>query len=141
MIVSVCIFIMNWLKFGYSSVPYLASILISVAVGILAFRRWIAPGIIEALEEATKTAQTLASLGGIKKENWHDEQALETVITKELLMDKMPELELLRLALSPASWEQVEEIIESNPAAALKIYEKYAPLLGVTSQKKVEYTF
>lgn len=132
---------MNWQKIGMATVPYLVSILISVAVGILGFRRWIAPGIIEALEASTKTTQTLASLGGIKKADWNDEKALETVITKELLLDKMPELELLKLALSPASWEQVEDIIETNPAAALKMYEKYAPLLGATSQTKIEYQY
>jgi len=132
---------MNWQKIGMAMVPHLLSILISVAVVVLTFRKWIAPGIIESLEEAQKTIKTLAGLGGIKKADWNDEQALETVITKELLLDKMPELELLRLALSPASWEQVEEIIQTNPAAALKMYEKYAPLLGGAEQKQEKYMF
>jgi len=131
---------MNWQKIGMAVVPYLVSILISVVVVAFSFRRWIAPGIEETLLEAQKTIKTLAGLGGIKKADWHDEQTLETVITKELLLDKMPELELLRLALSPASWEQVEEIIQTNPAAALKMYEKYAPLLG-GAEKKASYMF
>lgn len=122
-------------------VPYLVSILISVALGILAFRKWIAPDITAALAEATKTAQTLASLGGIKKADWNDTQELEAVITKELLLDKMPELELLRLALSPSSWEQVEEMIEENPKVALQLYEKYKPLLGGASQKQEQYQY
>jgi len=132
---------MNWLKLGYAVAPYLVSILISVAVGILAFRRWIAPGIMEALETATKTSTQLANLGGMKKQDWHDENALETIITKELLIDKMPELELLRLALSPSSWEQVEEMIEENPKVALQLYEKYKPLLGGAKQTPVKTDF
>ena len=132
---------MNWQKLGILAAPYLVSILISVAVGILAFRKWIAPGIIEALEASTKTTQTLASLGGIKKAEWNDTQALEAVITKELLTNKMPELELLKLALSPSSWEMVEEMIEENPKIALQLYEKYAPLLGANSQKQEEYQY
>ena len=132
---------MNWQKIGMSAVPYLVSILISIALGILAFRRWIAPDIQGALEEATKTAKTLASLGGIKKADWNDTQALESIISTELIMEKMPELEALRLILSPSSWEQVEEMIDENPAAVLKMYEKYAPLIGVASQKQENYMF
>ena len=132
---------MNWQKIGMSAVPYLVSILISVALGVLAFRWRIAPDIKAALEDATKTAQTLASLGGIKKADWNDTQELEAVITKELLMDKMPELELLKLALSPSSWEQVEEMIEENPKVALQLYEKYKPLLGATTQKQEQYQY
>jgi len=132
---------MNWLKIGMSLAPYLASILISVGLVTLAFRRWIAPGIIEALEESTKTTKTLASIGGIKKAEWNDGQKLEAIISKEVSMDKMPELQALLMILSPSSWEQIEEMIEENPAAVLKMYEKYAPLLGVTSQKREEYQY
>lgn len=132
---------MNWVKIGMLAVPYLVSILISVGVGVLAFKKWIAPGIMEALEESVKVSKTLAGLGGVKKKDWEDTKALEAVITREVLADKMPELELLKLALSPSAWEQVEEMIEENPKIALQLYEKYAPLLGGASQKKEEYNF
>jgi len=132
---------MNWLKLGYGVAPYLISIIISVALGILAFRRWIAPDLTAALEEATKVSTQLANLGGMKKQDWHDGQKLEEIITKELIMDKMPELQALQVILSPSSWEQIEEMIEENPAAVLKMYEKYAPLLGVTAQKQEQYMF
>lgn len=131
---------MNWLKIGSLAAPYIATIIICLGLFALTFRRFVAPGIVEALEEASKTSKTLASLGGLKKADWEDGKQLEEIITKELLMDKMPELEFLRLALSPSSWEQVEEIIENNPAAALKIYEKYAPLIG-GSKPKQEFNF
>jgi len=134
-------FSMNWQKIGMSAVPYLVSILISVGLGILGFRRWIAPEVIEALEKSTKTTQTLASLGGLKKADWNDTQALEAVISKELILNKMPEIELLRLALSPSSWEQVEEMIAENPAVALQLYEKYKHLLGGAEQKREEYQY
>jgi len=132
---------MNWLKIGYVVAPHLVTLILSVVVGILAFRRWIAPEILEALAKSDKVSKTLAGLGGMKKQDWHDQEALETVITKELLLDKMPELELLRMALSPSSWEQVEEMIQENPKVALQLYEKYKPLLGGASQKKEEYNF
>jgi len=132
---------MNWPKLGLNVAPFLATLILSVAVGILAFRTWIAPNIQASLVEAQETITNLAKLAGVKKQDYWDETKLETVITKELLMDKMPELELLRLALSPSAWEQVEEIIETNPAAALKMYQKYAPLLGGAEQKREQFMF
>lgn len=116
--------------------PYLASILISVGLGILAFRKWIAPGIIEALEEASKTTKTLAGLGGIKKADWNDAQMIEKAVTSELILDKMPELMALQLVLSESTWEMIEEMIENNPAAVLQLYEKWAPHLGGASQTR-----
>lgn len=141
MSVSVSFLEMNWQKLGMSLVPHLVSILISVGLGILGFRKWITPGITEALEEASKTSTMLGNLGAIKKADWNDNQALEAVISKELILNKMPEIELLRLALSPTSWEQVEEMIQENPAVALQLYEKYKHLLGGTTQTQERYMF
>jgi len=132
---------MNWQKIGMSAVPYLVSILISVALGVLAFRRWVAPDITAALEDATKTAQTLASLGGIKKADWNDGQKIEKAVAAELIYDKLPELQALKLILSESTWNEIEEMIEENPAAVIEMYEKYAPLLGKTSQKTEEYHY
>ena len=132
---------MNWLKMGSAVAPFLVSILISVVVGALAFRRWIAPGIVEALETSAKTSTQLANLGGMKRKEYVDGQALDKVISKELIMDKLPELEALRLILSPSSWEQVEEMIEDNPAAVISMYEKYGHLLGGAEQKQESYMF
>ena len=132
---------MNWIKIGTAAVPFLVSILISVTLGILAFRRWIAPGIMEALEEASKTAKTLASLGGLKKKDWNDVQEIEKAVTTDLLFDRMPELQALRVILSPSTWEQVEEMIETNPGAVMQLYEKWKPYLGGAKQTQVQYNF
>lgn len=133
---------MNWLKIGMMAAPYLVSIVISVALGIIGFRRWIAPGITEALQEATKTAQTLASLGGIKKKDWHDSKEIETAVASELIYSQIPELEALKLILSPSTWEQVEAMIEENPGAVIQLYEKYKPFLAAgAGQEQVKFDF
>lgn len=133
---------MNWLKIGYASAPFLASIILSVAIVIVAFRKYIAPDIIESLEEAKKTIETLASLGGIKKQDWHDVQKIEKAVTTDLIYEKMPEIQALRLILSPSTWEQVEEMIDENPAAVMQLYEKWKPYLdGASEQQKVDYMY
>ena len=132
---------MNWPKIGMSMAPYLASVVLSVIIGIICFRRWIAPGIIEALEASTKTTQTLASLGGIKKADWNDVQKIEKAVTTDLLYDQMPELQALKLILSSSTWEQVEEMIEENPAAVMQMYEKWKPYLGGSKQTQEQYMF
>ena len=131
----------NWQIVGIEAGRAVFYVLLSLAAAALAFRKYIAPELTAALEEATKTASMLGNLGAIKKHDLDDEKALEQIITSELIMDKMPDIQLLKLALSPGSWEQVEEMIESNPAAALKMYEKYKHLLGGTEQKQENYMF
>ena len=139
--VSILFLDMNWQKIGIAAVPFLVSILISVIGMILAFRKWVAPPLVEALEEATKTAKTLASLGGIKKADWNDVQKIEKAVTGEIIMEKMPELQALRLILSPSTWDMIDEMVTENPAAVLQLYEKWAPYLGGAEQMQEKYMF
>lgn len=132
---------MNWIKIGSNSVPFLASIILSVIIVIIGFRKYIAPDIVESLAEAKKTIETLASLGGIKKQDWHDVQKIEKAVTTDLIYDKMPELQALRLVLSENTWEQIEEMIEENPAAVMQLYEKWKPYLGGAEQLQEQYMF
>jgi len=129
------------MKIGFLVVPYLVSILISVALGILGFRRWIAPGIIEALDEATKITKNIASFAGMKKTEWTGAREIEKVVAEDLIKSKIPELEALRLFLSPSAWEQVEETIQENPEAVIQLWEKYGHLLGGASQTQEKYMF
>ena len=124
---------------GSAVAPFLVSIVISVIVGVLAFRQYVAPGINEALEEAQTTITNLAKLSGVKSQEYKDMKGIEKVVAEDLIKSKIPELEALRLILSPSAWEQVEDSIAENPEAVIQLYEKYGHLLGGTSQKQIEY--
>jgi len=132
---------MNWLKIGSNVAPFLATLILSVAAVILGFRRWVAPDIVKALEKAQMTITNLAKLGGVKSQEFKDMQAVEKIVGKDLIDQNIPEMEALRLFLSPSAWEQIEETIEENPAAVIQLYEKYGHLLGGASQKREEYQY
>ncbi|MBA7644003.1 hypothetical protein ES703_51738 [subsurface metagenome] len=99
-------------------------------MGILAFNRWISPGINEALAEAQKTITTLASLGGMKKGEYTAAKDIEKAVATDLIKEKLPELEALRLILSPSTWEDIEDTIEENPEAVIQLYNKYKDHFG-----------
>ena len=133
---------MNWLKIGLNVAPFLASIVISVAAVIFAFRKWISPDITAALEEAQTTITNLAKLGGVKTQEYKDMKNIEKIVGADLIKNKLPELEMLKLILSPSTWEEIETTIEENPEAVIQLYEKYGHLLpGATSQKQEEYHY
>ena len=127
---------MNWLKLGLAVAPFVASIVISVIIVILGFKKWIAPGINEALEEAKKTITNLAKLGGVKSQEYKDMKGIEKAVAADIITKNIPELEAIKLFLSPSTWEEIESTIENNPEAVLQLWEKYGHLL--TRDKKPE---
>ncbi len=121
---------MNWLKLGLSLAPYVVSVVLSVGITILAFNRYISPGINEALETAQTTITNLAKLSGVKSQEYTASKTIEKAVATDLIKEKIPELEALRLILSPSTWEQIEETIEENPESVIQLYEKYGHLFG-----------
>lgn len=131
---------MNWLKIGSQLAPFVASILISVGLGVLVFRKYIAPDILTALDTAETTIKNLAKLSGVKSQEYKDAKTIEKVVAADLIKQKLPELEALRLLLSPGTWDQIEETITDNPEAVLQLYEKYGHLLGKTDKESTDLT-
>jgi len=130
-----------WLNAGY----ILAMMLIPVLIGGLLFRKFVAPGINEALGdilEAKASITNMAKLAGVKSQEYKDSKGLEKVVAQDLITTNLPELEALKLILSPSAWEKIEETIEDNPEAVLQLYEKYGHLLkaGVAQETfKADY--
>ena len=100
-----------------------------------------APEITEALEEAQKTIKNLAKLSGVKSQEYKDAKGIEKVVARDLIETKLPELEALKVILSPSAWEKIEETIEENPEAVLQLYEKYGHLLGDVEGEESKKTF
>lgn len=119
----------------------MATSILTVIMVIIGFRKFIAPGIIESLEEAQKTITNLAKLSGVKSQEYKDAKSIEKLVAEDLIKEKIPELEALRMILSPSTWEKIEETLEENPEAVIQLYEKYGHLLGKSEQTKEKYMF
>lgn len=126
---------MNWLKIGSQAAPFVASIVISVLIGVLGFRKYMAPEINEALVEAKQAIKNLATLAGVKSQEYKDAKGIEKIVAADLIEQKLPELQALKVILSPSAWEQIEETIEENPEAVLQLYQKYGHLLGAEGEE------
>ena len=117
-----------WLNLGFE----VARLLIPVLIGGLLFRRFVSPGINEAIlsvEEGVMKITNVAKLAGVKSQEYATSKGIEKVVAADLIKQNVPELEALRLVLSPDTWDQIEEAIEDNPEAVLQLYEKYGHLL------------
>lgn len=129
-----------WLLAGLE----VARALIPLVIGALLFRKYVAPGINEALEavqEGVMKITNVAKLSGIKSQEYNDMKSIEKIVGRDLITEKLPELEALKLILSPGAWEQIEETIEENPAAIIQLYEKYGHLLPGNQEKATRFDF
>ena len=130
-----------WLNVGFE----VARILIPVIIISILFRKFVAPGINEALEdvqEAVTKITNVAKLAGIKSQEYSTSKEIEKVVAADLIKQNLPELEALKLILSPSTWEQIEESLTENPEAVLQLYEKYGHLLpGADGAKKLTADF
>lgn len=133
----------NWQIVGIELVKTVFYVLLSLVSGALVFRKYIAPELTAALQEATKTATMLASLGGIKKADRVTTKELARAVTADLVKTKFPELELVKLAVSPGTWEQIEEALENNPTGVMQLIEEYGHYFkkGADGQEKTKFDF
>ena len=122
---------LNWLKIGWELVSLLIPTLLAVIVIALGYRKYVAPDLLAALEAAVKTTTTIASLGGIKRAEREGLVDLSKAVTTDIIRAKYPEMDLIKLAVSPSTWEQIEEALESNPAGVMELIEKYGHYFGM----------
>lgn len=129
---------MNWLKIGSNAAPFIATALLSSLISLLAFRRWISPGINQALQEAQDTISKMANFVGGKSAQFRTMKGLEKDIAADIIKKNLPELEAIRLVVSEDTWEKIEQAIEDNPEAIMQLYQKYGAQLGLTVQSEVD---
>ena len=139
--VSVSFEMINWLLVGFET----ARLLITLGIGALLFRKFVAPGINEALEavnEAVKKITTVAKLAGVKSQEYSAGKSIEKSVARDIINEKVPELEALKVFVSPSTWEEIEDTIDNNPEAILQLWQKYGHLLGGdAAQKKLDFDF
>lgn len=136
MSVSVSFSVMNWQSIGSELARLILSTVFTLVLGAFVFRRYFAPEIQEALEEAQATVQKIASLGGIKKADYAEIKELETAVTADIVKSRIPELEMVRLAVPAETWEKIEEAFENNPAGVLALWEKWKPYFTEQSEQE-----
>jgi len=134
---------MNWLKIGWELGRLLASTLLSVLIIALGYRKYVAPDLLSALNEAIKTTKTIASLGTIKRVEREGTAKLAKAVTTDLVKAKYPEMEMIKLAVSPATWTQIEEALETNPTGVMELIDKYGHYfgMGADGQKPQQFDF
>ena len=129
-----------WLKVGLE----LARLLVPVVIGVLLFRKFVSPSMNESLElilKAEGTITNLAKLAGTKSQEYAASKALGKSISRDIIADRIPELEALKFILSPDTWEEVEDTIENNPEAILQLYDKYKHLIPGALEETAEKEF
>ena len=125
---------MNWQKIGVMLVDRALVVLVSLVIVVIVWRKFMLPEIEGTLQEAQKTIKTIAGLGGIKKADYEGITKMENAIGSKLIIEKMPELGMIKMLIGAENADMLDEFIKENPTAALQMYEKYRPLLPGDSQ-------
>ena len=127
--------VINWLLVGYE----LARLFLSVLTCALLFRKFVAPSLNEGLadvQEAVMKITNVAKLAGVKSQEYKDSKGIEQAVARDIINEKVPELEALKVFVSPATWEEIEDTIDNNPEAILQLWQKYGHLLGGAASVK-----
>lgn len=138
--VSLSFEMINWLKLGYQLATLLISGSITLAFGALVFRKYVLPELLEALETAQTTITNLAKLSGVKSQEFTAGKSIEKAVARDIITEKVPELEALKVFVSEKTWEEIEDTIDNNPEAILQLWQKYGHLLGQTDAAKLAET-
>jgi len=120
----------NWLKLGYQLATLALSSTVTLAFGVLIFRKYVLPELLEALDTAQATITNLAKLGGVKSQEYTGAKNIEKAVARDIINEKIPELEALKVFLSPGTWEEIQDTIDNNPEAVLQLWDKYGHLMG-----------
>lgn len=132
----------NWLKIGWEAARVIVYTVVSVLLTFKLYAIYVQPELIEALGEARDTVTKLASLAGVKSAEYRDSTNLEKKIAQDIIKERVPELDVIKMLVSPATWEDIETTIEENPAAIIQLYEKYGHLLqGQGGEKESKYQY
>ena len=141
--------IIPWQKLGIEVARLLFYTLVSLGCGALAFRYLIAPLLQERYEEISEafktydeTVKNLGKLAGIKSHEYTSSKGIEKKIARDLIESNVPELEALKVIVSPSTWEEIEDTLENNPQAIIQLWEKYGHLFQREAEdQRIRYDF
>ncbi len=122
--------VFNWLAMGSELARLLLSVVVSLVLGGLLFRKVIAPEFEARYLEAQQTVTNLAKLAGVKSQEYSESKTIEKLVSADLLRTNFPEWEALKLGLSQDTVDRVETMIEESPEVAIQLYQKYGHLIG-----------
>ncbi len=120
--------VFNWLQLGYEVARLIVFTVVGLVSGALLFREYVSPGIVQAIEQLDKADETitnLAKLAGVKSQEYTASKGIERAVAEDFIKSKIPELELVKTFVSPATWEDIQDTIENNPEAVIQLWEKY----------------
>ena len=143
--VSVSFMEFNWLQAGYELARLVVFTVVGLVSGVLLFREYVAPGInqaIEQLDKADETITNLAKLAGVKSQEYTASKGIEKAVAEDFIKQKIPELELVKTFVSPATWVEIQDTIENNPEAVIQLWEKYGHFFTQGEEKQdTEFDF
>lgn len=132
----------NWLKLGYQMATLVFSASFTLAFGALAFRKYVLPELLEALDEAQKVITNLAKLGGVRSQEYTAAKGIEKAVARDIINEKIPELEAIKVFVSQNTWDEIQDTIDNNPEAIIQLWDKYGHLIGATeAANKVKTDF
>lgn len=120
----------DWLLFGYRLATLIFSTAVSLVCGGLIFKKWLAPVLMGELEKANETVTNLAKLAGVKSQEFTGAKSIEKSVARDMIANKIPELEAVRVFVSQDTWDEIQDTIESNPEAILQLWQKYGHFFG-----------
>lgn len=135
----------NWLSLGYELAFLLFSTAFTLVCGALFYRKYVAPSLMEELAKASETITNVAKLAGLKSQEYTGAKNIEKSVARDMIDNKIPELEAIKVFVSPATWEEIQDTIDNNPEAILQLWQKYGHYFnggdGASSQNEPEYMF
>lgn len=130
-----------WLLIGYESARLIITVILTIVVGGKIYARYIQPELVEALGDAQKAVKNLASLAGIKSQEYSSSKSIEKSVARDIIEKQIPELELVKTFVSPATWDEINDTLENNPEAVIQLWEKYGHLFKGVQQQELDTDF
>lgn len=133
----------NWLAIGCEATRLVIYTVSGALLSGFLYARYVQPDLMSALQEAMGTITKVSTLAGVKSAEYRNAKNIEKAVARDIIEQKIPELDALKMFLSPATWEEVQDTIDNNPEAILQLWDKYGHLLkGVGAQEsETKYNF
>ena len=131
----------NWLLMGYELARLIIFSIITLFAASQLYIKYIQPDIQERYDEAHQTITNLAKLAGVKSQEYTGAKNIEKSVARDIITQQVPELEALKVFVSPSTWEEIEDTIENNPEAIIQLWQKYGHLLSGAAEEKGRYMY
>ena len=135
--------VFNWLLAGSKLAGMMFQTSVTLVCGALIYRKLVAPALTAQLALSSETITNVAKLAGVKSQEYTGAKNIEKSIARDLINNKIPELEAIKVFVSPDTWDEIQDTIDNNPEAVLQLWQKYGHhFTGVQeAQASVDYHF